>query len=210
MVAACGQHEFWPLAEGGISRRRKDHYMNRPIRSAGRRLALGAALLFTAGTMVAGLGTAVTQSANAAMARATQARTASAQTPSSTVKAVRTVNGRVIQVITCNAHVLTPHFLLPNHRSIVLGGTTHCSATVSAIRLRLTLIKDGRPFKSKIVNKRNVDKALDFLTYRCPTNRAHSYQGELTGSITFPPGFVPHQVIIGPLLSPVVHLICRR
>lgn len=155
--------------------------MNRPVRGAGRRLALCAATLLTAGATVAGIGTAVTPTASAA-----------------------TSHGAVHQVI-CQPNVVKPHFLRPNHRSLATGGTVGCSVPASTIRVTITLFKDGRRVKSKTVTKHNADQALAFITYRCATDRAHAYQAVASGSVTFPGG---HPILFKKKSS-TVHLRCR-
>jgi hypothetical protein len=182
--------------------------MKRPIRGAGRRFALCAAALLTAGTTVAAIGTAVTPAASAAVAHTTQAQTASAQTPSNTIKAVRIVNGKVRGEITCFGEVSKPHYLLPNHRSIVAAGTVICTSRVTSIAFALILTKDGRPVAKHGTVNFGKSRAIGFVTYRCAIDRTHRYRAHMAGVIVFPPGFSPPRQPFT-LFGPSAQLRCR-
>lgn len=182
--------------------------MNRPFRSAGRRLALYAVTLLTAGATVATIGTAATPAANAAVTRGTQAQSAPAQTGSVIAEAVRTVNGKVNGEISCFGAVSDPHYLLPNHRSIVAGGAVQCSARVASIAFALILTKDGRPVAKHGTVNFGKSRAVGFVTYRCATDRNHRYRAHMAGVIVFPPGFTPQRKAFT-LFGPSAQLRCR-
>ncbi len=175
--------------------------MKRPIRGMGRRLALCAATLLTAGATVATIGTVLPPAASAAVTRGTQAQTAAARTPSNTIKAVRIVDGKILGTITCVEAVSQPHYLLPNHRSIVAGGAVACSARVTSIAFGLVLTKDGRPVAKHGTANFRRSKAVGFVTYRCATSRSYRYRAHMAGVIVFPPGFTPGRapfLVVGP------------
>ena len=91
--------------------------------------------------------------------------------------------------ITCTLQVNNPHQSSHVPGNVAVGATWTCTAPVASLAMDLRLIRNG---VQKVAEQPCADAGVSFLPCNTGTTCLPGlYQGIATGTVEFPPGFVP-------------------